>query len=420
VQRGCSWSGAGTGRGTIYSDDAIVPALVAAGVPLESARNYANDGCTEVAIDGESGISFVQMEAMKALELALFNGEANPLPGTPHGRYIYAKTASHDLQTTLRAGYRSGDFAAITSYEEFYAAFLDQYFNHLDAAMDSLCQRIRQSESDSVSSPFMAGTFPKTLSTGRDPLRGGFTVPCYSVFSGSLPTVADCLAAIRTVVFEDRAASPGELLQALRDDFVGHEHLRARCVRAPKFGNDDDYVDAIASDLATRFCARVEAHPTPSGAPFWPALYTFRFNDFAKVVGATPDGRRWGDPLAEHYSPTPGRALSGPAAVIRSAAKGPLSRACGSSIFHVSLARSVAPETQSGRDRVRQLVTSALSLGVAVMNVAVYDVDALRAAKREPERFSDLIVRVWGFSARFVDLSSDMQNHIIEGAVSAE
>ena len=134
-------------------------------------------------------------------------------------------------------------------------------------------------------------------------------------------------------------------------------------------------------------------------------------------MGATPDGRRWQDPVSEHYSPTPGRAKLGPTAVIRSAAKGPLAKACGSSIFHVSLSRSMAPANEAGKELVQWLVRTALDLDVAVMNIAIYDVETLRKARLHPEQYEDLIVRVWGFSARFIDLCDDMQTHIIERAI---
>jgi len=237
-------------------------------------------------------------------------------------------------------------------------------------------------------------------------------------FSGAIPTVADGLAAIRKVVFEDRFCTPAELLQALRDNFDGHEKLRQRCLAAPKFGNDDDAVDRIASDIARRFCEQVVACPTPDGKPFWPALYDFLFNYQTTITGATPDGRRWKEPVAEHYSPTPGRARRGPTAVIRSAAKGPLAQACGSSVFHISLSRGTIPENDAGRSLLQGLFTAALKMGVAVMNIAIYDVAALQEAKRHPEGHEDLIVRVWGFSARFVDLSDEMQDHIIARAMA--
>lgn len=400
----------GHGQGTVFNDEVLIPSLVARGVPLVSARNYANDGCTEVVIDGESGISFIQLEAVKALELALFNGEEN-LPGKAIGRFLTKNHPLRELQTSLKLGHRSGDFAEMASFDQFYAAFLDQFMFQVDTQLGGLARQASPA-AHACSSPFLAGTFPKCLESGRDLLNGGFTIPCFILFSGSIPTVADGLAAVKKVVFEDHHCTPAEMLQALRDDFVGHDTLRQHCLHAPKFGNDDDYVDLIAADIARRFCERVGQFPTPNGKPFWPAFFNFLFNDEAKKVGATPDGRKWKDPVCEHYSPTPGRAVKGATAVIRSAVKAPLGEACGTSVFHISLDRK-SVSSERGREILLSLVQTALHEGAGVMNIAIYDRALLKDAQRHPDRHEDLIVRVWGFSAHFIDLSEDMQDHII-------
>ena len=243
-------------------------------------------------------------------------------------------------------------------------------------------------------------------------------MPCWIFFGGSIPTVADALAAVREVVFERKLCTPAELLDALRADFAGHEPLRLQLLAAPKFGNDIPAVDQLAADIALEMCRHVKAYPTATGKPIWPALFNHTYNDEAKIVGATPDGRRWKDPICEHYSPTPGRARRGPTAVIRSITRGPLAEACGTSIFNISLSRTFLPRTQNGVERLRHLLDGALKLGAAVMNVAIYDVELLREAQRNPQGHEDLIVRVWGYSARFGDLSEDQQNHIIARTIA--
>ena len=407
----------GHGQGALYNDEVLIPALVRNGVPLSLARNYANDGCSEVTIDGESTIKFVVMDAVKTLELTLFNGEENVLPGEPLGRYTLQAGSLRSLKTALKLGYRSGDFMAMTRFEQVYDAYLDQYLYQVDLMARSLSQWIQTAQRDDVTSPLTAGTFSSVLETGCDPLRGGVAVPCYMIFSGSLATAADGLAAIKQVVYEQHACTPADLLRALRADWVGYDALRQHCLAAPKFGNDDNRVDAIAADIARRFCEFVAAYPSPTGVPFWPALFNFLFNDHAKVVGATPDGRRWQDPIGEHYSPTPGRARQGPTAVIRSAAKGPHDLACGTSVLNLSLNRTLVPNNDEGKVLLAQLCQTALGMGLAVMSTSIYDVAALRRAQREPDQYRDLIVRVWGFSARFVELAVDMQEHIIARAI---
>ncbi len=410
----------GHGQGTIYNDEMIIPSLVAAGVPLPQARNYANDGCSEVIIDGESGIDLGMVEAVKSLELMLFNGQPNTLPGEPFGKYWQRTETGRKLNSSCEVGFQSGDFTRMTSFEEVYEAFLRQYLHQVDRHLNNMCGGMNWLRENAVCSPFVAGTFGPVLSTGVDLYRGGWTVPCWVFFGGSIPTVADALAAIREVVFEQRFCTPAQLLAALAADFVGHEPLRQRLLAAPKFGNNLDEVDQLAADIALRMCRRVKAHPTPTGKPIWPALFNHTYNDEAKIVGATPDGRRWKDPICEHYSPTPGRARRGPTAVIRSATKAPLGEACGTSIFNISLSRNMFPRNEHSQQLLRHLIRGALHLEAAVMNVAIYDVAALRDAKLHPEKHADLLVRVWGYSARFVDLSDDQQDHIIARTIAHE
>jgi formate C-acetyltransferase len=410
----------GHGQGTIYNDEMIIPSLVAAGVPLPQARNYANDGCSEVIIDGESGIELGMVEAVKSLELMLFNGQPNTLPGEPFGKYWQRAETGRKLNSSCEVGFASGDFTRMTSFEEVYQAFLRQYLHQVGRHLDRMCGTMNWLKDNAVASPFIAGTFGPVLASGVDLYRGGWTVPCWVFFGGSIPTVADALAAIREVVFEQRFCTPAELLAALKADFVGYEPLRQRLLAAPKFGNNLDEVDQLAADIVLRMCRRVKAHPTPNGKTIWPALFNHTYNDEAKVVGATPDGRRWKDPICEHYSPTPGRARRGPTAVIRSATKAPLREACGTSIFNVSLSRNMFPRNEHSRKLLRHLIHGALHLDAAVMNVAIYDVAALQDAKLHPEKHADLLVRVWGYSARFVDLSDDQQDHIIARTIAHE
>ncbi len=123
------------------------------------------------------------------------------------------------------------------------------------------------------------------------------------------------------------------------------------------------------------------------------------------------------DPVAEHFSPTPGCAVSGPTAVIRSAAKAPLADCVGVAIVHIGLSRNIVPEDATGRALIKDLMQSALKTGITQINTAIYDIELLKQAQKHPENHEDLIVRVWGFSARFVSLAREMQDHIIARAI---
>jgi formate C-acetyltransferase len=403
----------GHGQGTVYNDALIIPALVQYGVPIELARNYANDGCNEITIDGHSTICLWMVDALKCLETTLFNGSENPSAHQSPRRLLLATEQPVNIVDQAYTGFESGNFKTMGSFDEFLEAFMRQYLHHIDRAVRNLCDHMKRSASDCVSSPLMAGTFASVLASGLDPHRGGIEVVEQSLFLGSLGTVADGLAAVKNVIFDEKACSPDQLLEALAADWKGHEPLRRRCLAAPKFGNDDDYVDLIIAGVIRRTVEHMKSIPSHTGLPVWPCLFNHAFVNTAQMCGATPDGRRWMDPVGEHFSPTPGRAVNGPSAIIRSVTKAPLADCVGVAIFHIGLERSLAPKDKNGRTLIANLINTAFSLGATVMNVAIYDVAVLKDAKLHPEKHQDLIVRVWGYSARFTSLSEDMQNHII-------
>jgi formate C-acetyltransferase len=407
----------GHGQGTVYNDELIIPSLVRYGLPLELARNYANDGCNEITIDGQSTICLWIVDALKCLEAALFDGKENPSAHQAPRRLLLATEQPLNLVDQAYTGFQSGAFNAMRSFDEFLEAFMRQYLHHIDRALRDQGNLMKQFAANGVSSPLMAGTFASVLESGLDPHRGGVEVIEQVVFLGSLGTVADGLAAVKKVVFEERACAPEQLLEALAADWKGHDALRALCRAAPKFGNDDDDVDLIIADVIRRAVDHMKRAPSFSGLPVWPCLFNHAFVNSAQMCGATPDGRRWMDPVGEHFSPTPGCAVHGPTAVIRSATKAPLADCVGVAIFHIGLARSLAPQGERSRALIENLIRTAFRLGATVINVAIYDVATLKEARLHPEKYPDLIVRVWGYSARFTSLSGDMQDHIIARAI---
>jgi len=403
---------------TILNDEAIIPILTNAGLPEDLAANYCCDGCNEIVFDGESTIHFHSVEAVKSLELTLFNGQDCPtLDGGPViSGNLFAGDGEHETAGGTTRGHASGDITQMTSFQQVFEAFMDQYLFQVTKVIEQLHEQHDDGQTNKAIPPFLAGTFPESLATGIDPVDGGVRRQVIMLFSCSIATAADGLAAIKRVVFDDRAATLAELLDALRADWIGHDALRKRCLAAPKFGNDDPYVDDLVVEIADRFADSVTSYPTPFRDGLWPALFCFRFNVFAMIAGATPDGRKRGEPIAEHLSPVPGRASSGPTAVIHSQARAPLHKMVGTAVTHISLSRSALGSGDQAIATIRSLTQAALDLGLMVINLPVYDVEQMKRAQEHPEQYADLIVRVWGFSERFVNLDKRLQDHIIARA----
>jgi len=229
----------------------------------------------------------------------------------------------------------------------------------------------------------------------------------------------DSLAACKKLVFDERKYTMDQLITALEANWDGYEEMRLDFVKnAPKWGNDDDYVDEIMVRCLRDVAKRSHELKDPSGNP-WPALPENVSGNihYSTVVGALPNGRRWGDALYDGgISPGPGLDKKGPTAVLKSCGK----------INHISDGRAfllnqrLSP-TQLAGEKGYQLWKAYMKtwadLGLDHVQFNMVDDATLRAAQREPEKYQELIVRVAGYSAHFVDISRKTQDNIIQRTV---
>ena len=404
----------GSGQPTIYFDEAILPAMEKAGICHEDACQYANDGCTETVIAGKSAIVFWQYEMVKTVELTLFGGNENPCVKPVSMKKNSIHGVDFVPKTNLLIGIESKKTQELTTFSEFLSAFFEQMDHQLDHYFLMIKQKMQEDQTVSITSPFTAGTFEKCLRTGKDPLRGGgFDITNYQLLSGSIGTAADCLYAIQSAVYEKKLVTMEELIKALSVDFEGYEVLRQQLLHLPKYGNDKKEVDALAKQIADHFLARVNAFRGPEDTLLYPGLYNIDFKIFANVTGATPDGRRFRDAIAEHCSPTPGAAKNGPTAILNSASTLPMKEGFASSVLHLTLDKN---GYSMGADRIKiidTLLRASEKKKIPVLSLTMYDKAELLDAQLHPEKHLDLIVRVWGFQARFTELDKELQDHII-------
>ena len=404
----------GSGQPTIYFDEAILPAMEKAGIAHADACSYANDGCTETVIDGKSAIVFWQYEMVKTVELTLFNGMENPFVKPVSMKKSSANGMEFTPKTNLVTGFASGDVQKMETFAEFLNAFFLQMDYQLDQYFNQIRKKMKEDETVTVTSPFVAGTKEKCIKTGKDPLRGGgFDIPNYQLLSGSIGTAADSLYAIEKAVYQKKFVTMETLLEALRADFNGYEALQSKLIHLPKFGNDESEVDLLAKKIAVHFLERVNAFSGPHGEQLYPGLYNIDFKIFANLTGATPDGRKFGDAIAEHCSPTPGAAQKGPTAVMNSAAALPMSEGFASSVLHLTLDKSGYSMGANRLQVIQTFLRAAQKKKIPVFSLTMYDKEELEDAQIHPEKHRDLIVRVWGFQARFTELDRALQDHII-------
>lgn len=402
----------GGGQGSFTNDDVVIPALIRRGYTPETAAVYTPDGCTEFMSDGHSTITFNHIDIVGAFELAFNNGrytefERKPVP------YFHKNNTPRVVMPDCTAGFESGSFDDAGSFEEVFEAFMRQYLYQLDCCMKSLREHHELWNLKATGSLFANGTYDDVLDSGVGMFCGGFKETCYMVFAGSVPAAADCLAAVKKWVFDEKKYTISEIRASLEADFAGYERMQTDLKSAPKFGNDNDDVDLIAAEIVRRFCERTEEYSRTEGIRIVPALIGWKFLEESYAVGPTPDGRNYGDGIAEHYNAAPGNALSGPTAVLLSAAKAPLSMAAGTAPIHISLPSGVFRNSDERIAVLRALNEAAMQLGILYLNIAIYNEEKLLDAQVHPEKYEDLIVRVWGFSAKFIDLAREMQDHVI-------
>lgn len=252
------------------------------------------------------------------------------------------------------------------------------------------------------------------IEKARDFNDGGARYNWSVVNVAGLANVADALEALRRVVFEGQELSPEQMKSALMADFKGFEYLRHRLASCPKFGNDQESVDALACRIAECVYDSINDYPCVRGGKFLPSHIMFEtFAEAGSVVGALPDGRRAGRPLADSVGPVQGRDTNGPTAMMRSVTRLPLHRAIGTPVLNMRFSKSTAGGT-GGHQRLRALIEAYFEMGGLQVQFSLLDRKELEDAIINPERHEDLIVRIGGYSTHFNQLSPEMKQEVIK------
>ncbi len=277
------------------------------------------------------------------------------------------------------------------------------------------CNVVDQVHADVLPSPFLSLVIADCIDRGVDVTAGGARYNFSGVQGVQIANVADSLAAVRQAVFEEAWLTPQAMLAALRTDFDGQEVLRQRLInRTPKYGNDDDRVDQFASRWGDRYCDLVEQHSTIRGGVYQPGFYTVSAHvPMGANVGATPDGRHAGAPLADGgLSPTAGRDRRGATAVLQSVSKLNLKLASNGTLLNMKFLPSFfdGPEALA---KFATLLRGFAQLHIPHVQFNVVSAATLRAAQANPEEYRSLVVRVAGYSAYFTELDKDLQDEII-------
>jgi trans-4-hydroxy-L-proline dehydratase len=383
----------GWGQPSIFNADMVVEELLRQGKRLEDARCGGISGCVETGAFGkEAYILTGYFNLPKVLEITLNNG-LDPCSG---------KTI----------GATTGDPREFNSYDDLFAAFRRQLHHFVDIKIrgNNIIERLYAHH---MPAPFLSLLIDDCIANGRDYNDGGPRYNSTYIMGVAPGTCADSLSALKHHVFDSHAIDLGQLLDALRNNFNGSEALRLRLWnKTPKYGNDDDFADDIFTSVFAAFYDEINGRPnTKNGLYHVNYLSTTCHVYFGSMTGATPDGRKSGEPLSDGISPVQGADRLGPTAVLQSAGKIDHART-GGTLLNQKFTPAIV-QGEQGIDYLAHLVRTYFKLGGHHIQFNVVDAATLREAQLHPEQHRDLIVRVAGYSDYFCDLTRALQDEII-------
>lgn len=377
LEKACELLAQGCSHPAIFNDDIITEGLMSYGVPEAEAHNYIHSTCVEITPVGASNVWV-----------------ASPYTNLP----------------------------------QILLDLMDCEYDTFDQLFQSVCSRLgeiieenyhifnakRQYRSEHCYNPLLSCFVNDCLENGVDIEQGGARYNWIMPSFVGMGNLADSLFAVKTVVFDHKECTMKQLKQMLEENFEGNEPFRLRLLnKIAKYGNDDDSVDGLVKDLTARLVSECRKHtPMFRNARLVPSVFCWvKHEMFGSETGATPDGRKAGFPLGDGSGPCQGREHHGPTSSILSSTKWSHKELIGG--VAVNMKFSKKHMQPSSRDKIIALIKAYMARGGFQMQINVTDAETLRRAKVMPEQYSDLVVRIGGYSDYFVHLSANMQDEVI-------
>lgn len=388
----------GSGMPQFFNDEAIINTMMEdLGIEEKDARNYAIVGCVELTTHGNNlGWSDAAMFNLnKALELTLHNGRC--------------------LLTKEQIGLDLGNIETYETFEDLEKAFQQQIDFFIERMMKAE-EVVEKAHQDCLPTAFLSTVIDDCLEKGIDVTKGGAKYNLSGIQMIQVANLADSLAAIKALVYDEKMITKHELLEALKADFKGHNITQTMLLhKAPKYGNDVKWVDELGAKWAGYFRERMKDYTNYRGGPYHTGMYTVSAHvPMGENVGATPDGRNAMQPLADGgMSPVYGRDLAGPTAVLKSVSRMKNSYTTNGGLLNMKF----LPEffkTETGMMKFENFLRAFVDLEVPHIQFNVVRRADLLDAKVHPEQHRSLTIRVAGYTAYFVELAGKLQDEIIE------
>lgn len=377
-----------------FNDDVFIPALEEKGISHKDACDYTQIGCVETVIPGQSNphASTGNTNLLKAIEYVLCNGHSMMYP-------------------QYETGVATGELDSFDTYKKFYDAVLVQVEHILDLTC-SVTKKMTDYAMPIRPKPVKSLLTAGCIESGRDFNDKGAKYDYYQIMLGGIPNLADSLEVIRKFIYEEHKYTLAELRDILVNDYPDESVREEFINKAAKFGNDIDSVDNIAVDITNKCCDYLDALSEKYSMAFHAQPFTYLWMiEFGKESAASPDGRHKGEPIAYSVSPMQGRDFNGVTALFNSISKFPTKRTAGST----SAIIEIDPKLFSDRNIsfLVDILLASAEKGLSNVQFNTVDADTLIDAKKHPEKYNNLAVRVSGFSQKFNLLTPELQDHII-------
>lgn len=392
----------GKGSPKLINDEFQIPFFLSHGISMEEALDYSTSGCTESRLPnretGKTGNSAINYGAI--IEMTLRDGKMK-------------------FWKDEQFGVKTGDPRTFATFDDLWNAFRLQLENAIKHCMIQVYTALSL-KPKYIAAPFASMLHDLTMEHGRDLHTHGEYIPGALDAScidgvGGFGTAIDSLAAVKHLIFDTKKLTWDQLLEAMENNWEGKEAIRQMCLNAPKYGNGIDWVDRLGFNIQRVVMEYSHNHPKPHGQSFNLRIIPITFHvPSGKVTMATPSGRHAGEFLSEGISPSHGMDLKGPTVSLQSIAKA----TCHTLKEHREdlINMKMAPANVAGEEgtrRLMQLIRVWCSQKHSHIQFNILNKQSLLDAQKNPEKYRDLVVRIAGYCAYFVDLSPAQQAEII-------
>ena len=385
----------GYGIPAFYNDNLITELLQHKGATVEDSRDWTIHGCVEPYVQGKSdgrpNVGYIN--AAKCIELVMNNG--------------------WDPVAKCEMGLKTGDpdtFTCIGDFEEALHKQIRYFAEMICKAYTKVCAM----HAVYVPKGFASALVTDCIARGKSVEEGGALYNSSGVFLVAMANGADCLEAIDYVVFKEKLMDAGSFNKILLNNYEGNERLRQMILnKAAKFGNDNPEVDGYSRRMLEVYNDEIRKYRDSRGGTYENCVLSTSFNVLqGKCIGATPDGRLAGEPVSDNASPMVGRDVEGPTAVLKSVASIGQEDCNNGALLNIKFDPAII-RGEAGTDILRSCIESYFGMNGEHIQINVVDAETLKNAQKEPEKYSDLLVRVAGYSAYFIELDREVQNNII-------